>query len=146
MAQTRAGPNRGTVRVKIWGRMPRWMPYLLVGLGSLTGGSARYFITRLIGTAGHLPLATLLVNVSGSFVLGLLAGLISLKSPAHADALRLALGVGFCGGFTTFSTFALENVSLLDDGRWPAALAYTAVSLVLGLLAVRLGLLAARVF
>lgn len=122
------------------------MPYLLVGLGSLTGGSARYFITRLIGASGHLPLATLLINVSGSFVLGLLAGIIALKSPAHATALHLALGVGFCGGFTTFSAFAVENVLLIDNGRWPTALAYTALSVIFGLLAVRLGLLAARAF
>ena len=125
------------------------MPYLLVGLGSMTGGCARYSVARFVGTSGtsgHLPLATLLINVSGSFVLGLLAGIIALKSPAHAAALHLALGVGFCGGFTTFSAFAVENVLLLDNGRWPTALAYTAMSVILGLLAVRLGLVTARMF
>ena len=125
--------------------MQRLLPYLLVGMGSFVGGIARHLVSRwLAGAGGRLPLATLLINVGGSFVLGVLGGVLAQRATPHADALRLALGIGFCGGFTTFSTFAFENAALLDDGHWPTALGYTALSLVLGLAAVRTGLVAAR--
>jgi fluoride exporter len=125
--------------------MQPWLPYLLVGLGSFVGGNARYLVTRWVGVAeGRLPLATLLINVAGSFLLGVLAGVLAQRPTPHGDALRLALGVGFCGGFTTFSAFAYENSVLLEDGRWLMAAAYAALSLFLGLAAVRAGLLTAR--
>jgi len=121
------------------------MPYLLVGMGSFLGGNARYLVSRWLPTAeGRLPLATLLINLGGSFVLGVLGGVLAARATPHAPALRLALGVGFSGGFTTFSTFAFENAALLEDGRWPTAAAYMALSLLLGLAAVRAGLLTAR--
>jgi CrcB protein len=126
--------------------MDRLMPYLLVGLGSFVGGNARFVLGRWVGGAidARLPLGTLLINVGGSFLLGLLGGLLAGRAVPHADALRLALGVGFCGGFTTFSTFEYETHALLEDGLWLPAAANAVLSLVAGLLAVRFGVLAAK--
>jgi len=126
----------------------RLLPFLLVGAGSFVGGNARYLVGRFVGGAvdARFPLGTLLINVSGSFVLGLIGGLLADRALPHADAVRLALGVGFCGGFTTFSTFAWETSALLDDGLWLPAVANLAVSFVAGLLAVRAGIVAARWF
>src|SRR5262245_2793104 len=75
--------------------IPRLMPYLLVGVGSFVGGNARYLLSRWVGGATDLrfPLATFLINVSGSFVLGLVGGLLPQRPVPHADAVRLALGV-----------------------------------------------------
>jgi CrcB protein len=127
--------------------MARLIPFLLVGVGSFVGGNARFLIGRSLGGAfaSRFPVATLLINVSGSFVLGLLGGFLAERSVAHADALRLGLGVGFCGGFTTFSTFEYETHALLEDGAWLAALANIAGSVIAGLVALRLGIVASRI-
>ena len=119
----------------------RLAPYLLVGLGSFVGGNARFVLARWVGATidARFPLGTFLINVGGSFVLGVLGGLLASRAVPHGDALRLALGVGFCGGFTTFSTFAYETHALLEDGLWWPAAANMAASLFAGLLAVRLG-------
>ena len=93
---------------------------------------------------GRFPLGTFLINVSGSFVLGVIGGLLAQRAIPHADAIRLALGVGFCGGFTTFSTFELETHALLEDGVWLTAVANSVLSLFAGLVAVRLGVVAAK--
>lgn len=126
--------------------MERFLPYLLVGLGSFVGGNARYAIAQWVGgmVDARFPLATFLINVSGSFLLGLLGGLLAESAVPHSDAVRLALGVGFCGGFTTFSTFEYETSALLADGLWLAAAANLVLSLFLGLVAVRFGAVAAR--
>jgi CrcB protein len=124
----------------------RLLPYLLVGAGSFVGGNARYVLSRWVGGAidARFPLGTLLVNVGGSFLLGFLAGLLTTRALPHSDSLRLALGVGFCGGFTTFSTFEYETHALLEDGLWLPAAVNTALSLFAGLLALRLGIVAAK--
>jgi CrcB protein len=122
------------------------MPYLLVGVGSFIGGNARFILARFVGGTidARFPLGTFLINVSGSFVLGLIGGLIAQRAIPHADAVRLALGVGFCGGFTTFSTFEFETNALLEDGIWLTALVNVFLSLFAGLVAVRFGLVAAK--
>jgi len=124
----------------------RLLPYLLVGTGSFVGGNARYIIGRWVGGVidARFPLGTFLINVGGSFLLGFLAGLLATRALPHSDSLRLALGVGFCGGFTTFSTFEYENHALLEDGLWLTAAANMALSLVVGLLALRLGIVVAQ--
>lgn len=124
----------------------RWLPYLLVGLGSFVGGNARYVLARWVGGAidARFPLGTFLINVGGSFVLGLIGGLLAQRAVPHADAVRLALGVGLCGGFTTFSTFEFETHALFEDGLWLTAAANVVLSLVAGLFAVRLGLVAGK--
>jgi CrcB protein len=124
----------------------RLLPYLLVGAGSFVGGNARYVLSRWVGGTidARFPLGTLLVNVGGSFLLGFVAGLLATRALPHSDSLRLALGVGFCGGFTTFSTFEYETHALLEDGLWLPAAVNVALSLLTGLLALRLGIVAAK--
>ena len=126
--------------------MERIMPYLLVGTGSFIGGNARFILGRWVGGMidARFPLGTFLINVSGSFLLGFLGGLLATRALPHADSLRLALGVGFCGGFTTFSTFEYETHALFEDGVWLPAVSNMFVSLFAGLLAVRFGVVAAK--
>lgn len=126
--------------------MERLMPYLLVGVGSFVGGNARYIMAKWVGGMidARFPLGTFLINVGGSFILGLIGGLIAQRTIPHADAVRLALGVGFCGGFTTFSTFEFETHALFEDGVWLTALTNMFLSLFAGLVAVRFGLVAAK--
>jgi CrcB protein len=126
--------------------MDRLVPYLLVGVGSFVGGNARYVLARGVGGMidARFPLGTFLANVGGSFLLGFVGGLLATRALPHADSLRLALGVGFCGGFTTFSTFEYETHALFEDGVWLPAMTNVLLSLFAGLVAVRLGVVAAK--
>jgi CrcB protein len=126
--------------------MTRLWPYLLVGTGAFIGGNARYILAKWVGgiMEGRFPLGTFVINASGSFILGFLAGWLMQRNVPNADSLRLALGVGFCGGFTTFSTFAFETHALFEDGVWLGAITNMLLSLFAGLLAVRLGILAGK--
>ena len=113
---------------------------LLVALGGGVGSVIRYLCQKWINEVyvHSFPLATFLVNVSGCFLIGAIfaaAEKLTLLTPS----LRLLLITGFCGGFTTFSTFAFENVNLLRTGDFPIFLFYTAGSLVLGVIAVWAG-------
>jgi len=113
---------------------------LIVGLGGFFGTMARYLVYR-INLLEHflsLPLGTLTVNVSGSFLIGILTGLASKSELLSAD-MRLFLMAGFCGGFTTFSSFTNENLQLIQNGQFLSAAVYTVISLLLGFLAVFLG-------
>ncbi|MDO5394988.1 MAG: fluoride efflux transporter CrcB [Bacteroidales bacterium] len=114
--------------------MPDVTNILIVGAGSCLGGMARYVVGTLIQSrSGSLfPWGTLAVNVIGCFLMGIIVGLIG-KGVSISDGLRLFVTVGFCGGFTTFSTFMHENTLLLDGGNFALTLIYAAVSLVLGL-------------
>jgi CrcB protein len=116
-----------------------------IALGSALGGVSRYLIGGLVqrGAGAGFPLGTLAVNVTGSFLLGLFLRY-ALETPTLTPELRALLTIGFCGGYTTFSTFSYETVALLEDGQWSRAGAYVAASLVLSVGATLLGLLAAR--
>jgi CrcB protein len=122
------------------------LPYLLVGVGGFVGANARFLLARWLGALveTRFPLGTFVVNVSGSFLLGVIGTLAARKMVPSSDALRLALGVGFLGAFTTFSTFELETHALFDDGEWLTAVTNMFASLFIGLLAVRAGIVAAR--
>ena len=126
--------------------MTTLVPYLLVGAGGFAGAIARLLVARLVAATidTRFPLATFLINMSGSFLLGMLATIAAEKAMPNAEAMRLALGVGFLGAFTTYSTFEFETHALLEDGSWWLALTNMAASLIIGLAAVRAGLLLAR--
>ena len=126
--------------------MNRLLPFLLVGIGGFLGANARYVTAKWVGTwvDARFPLGTFLINMSGSFLLGLLGGLLAAKLVPRGDDVRLALGVGFLGAFTTFSTFEFETHALFEDGVWLTALTNIFLSLFLGLIAVRAGLIVAK--
>ncbi len=118
---------------------------LLVFVGGGTGAACRYGIGRLVGRGYHgaFPWATVAINVTGCFAIGLLLTL--LARTYHDIALPTALlATGFLGGYTTFSTYALEGVVLWTDGKALLALANLAGSVAAGLLAAAAGAVAAR--
>lgn len=114
---------------------------LLVGCGGALGSIARYLLG---GAILHrfpnlkFPLGTFTVNIIGCLLIGLLVGLAEKRGILTPEA-RLFLITGICGGFTTFSAFAQENVFLLRRAETPTALAYVAGSVILGLLATWVG-------
>lgn len=118
---------------------------VLVGFGGMVGSIARFWLTvwlqRLGGTP--FPLGTVTVNVLGSFVLGVVLAL-TLQRGEAAHPLRALLGVGFCGGFTTMSTFSYETVALWREGQLAYATGNVLLTLVACVLAVCLGLLVGR--
>src|SRR5687768_8262482 len=114
---------------------------LLVGLGGGVGSIARFLCQRSISAwyPHAFPFGTFIVNFLGCFLIGLLLGLME-KGSIIKPEMRLLLVTGFCGGFTTFSAFAAENIQLLKDGRLLYFTVYTVASVVLGILATFVGL------
>ncbi|HEY1115055.1 MAG TPA: fluoride efflux transporter CrcB [Chitinophagaceae bacterium] len=106
-----------------------------VALGGAVGSVLRYGCSRALNV-GAFPFGTLLVNVLGCLAIGLLWGVFTRHTN---EALRLLLVTGFCGGFTTFSTFTYEGIQLMQEGRWTSFIVYTAFSVTLGLAATFLG-------
>lgn len=115
---------------------------LLIGLGSFIGGVSRYLLSQLIQNKAlsSFPYGTLTVNVIGCFLIGIIFG-ISERS-GITDEWRLFLTTGLVGGFTTFSAFSYESISLMREGHTGSALLYMGCSVVLGLLATYGGILA----
>ena len=120
------------------------MHWLLVFVGGGMGAAARHAINRagLAVLGPGFPWWTLAVNVSGSFAIGLLAGLFGAMETGQNA--RLFLITGFLGGFTTFSAFSLESVALFEGGQVGRASAYVLASVALSVTAAFLGLVAAR--
>jgi len=114
---------------------------LLVGAGGACGSMARYLVTLVIGAHAGVafPIATFVVNVTGSFLLGALGTLATRSTGWPPETLRLALGTGFLGAFTTFSTFEMETSGLFRAGHWCLGVAYVAGSVIAGLVALRAG-------
>ncbi len=113
---------------------------LIIGSGGFLGSVARYLVSQLNLTVSFhsIPVGTLIVNIAGSLVIGFLTG-IAEKSLILTPEWRLFLMVGLCGGFTTFSAFANENLMLIHNGQIMTVLLYTGLSIFLGFVAVYLG-------
>ena len=121
------------------------MHLLVIGLGGFAGAIARYavdgWVTSLV--RGSFPWGTLLVNASGSLLIGLLFAAMTERALIPAE-LRGPLMIGFVGAYTTFSTLALESWRLLEDGAWLLALANLGGSLLVGVAAVVIGVAIGR--
>lgn len=114
--------------------------FFYVAIGSALGGVSRYLlgglVQRMLDTT--FPAGTLFINVSGSFLLGAILRY-AVDTPSLSLEVRALLTVGFCGGYTTFSTFSYETVALLKDGEWTRAGLYVAASVLLSVGAMFLG-------
>lgn len=119
----------------------------LVGLGRALGGIARLLLSGFVQqrTATTFPVGTLLVNVTGSLVLGFLIRY-AIATPTISTDVRAMLTTGFCGGYTTFSTFSYETIALVEEGDYRRAGLYVVASVVTALIGVWVGIVAAREF
>ena len=119
----------------------------VVGLGGAIGSIARYIVAKLIDGKinSFLPYGTLAVNILGSFLLGIIY-MLALRKVGLTENGRLFLGVGFCGGFTTFSTFALENFNLMQQKLVGTSMLYVSISVIAGILALAGGIWVGRFF
>lgn len=122
------------------------MPLLLIGIGGFAGAISRYLVDGLVSdrTGGGFPWGTLVVNVTGSFLLGLLFAMTAERAILPAE-IRGPVMIGFIGAYTTFSTYMLESWILVDGGSYLPALANLGGSVVIGIVAVAAGLTLGRV-
>ncbi|MEO7043701.1 MAG: fluoride efflux transporter CrcB [Ferruginibacter sp.] len=111
--------------------------FILVGIGGGIGAMLRYLVYFFLKTT-DFPVGTLVINIIGSFIIGIVMAL-SIKELSFSPDMKIFLATGICGGFTTFSSFSLENILLLQEGRLNTAFFYTAVSILGGLAATWLG-------
>jgi fluoride exporter len=120
--------------------------FLLVGAGGAIGAMARFGFASVIGRLWPMgfPLATLLINIIGSAAMGIFIGLMARWLPGWQSEARLFIAVGVLGGFTTFSTFSLDTVALIERGELLQAGFYVLLSVVLCLIGLYLGLLVTR--
>jgi fluoride exporter len=123
-----------------------WKSIMLIGSGGFIGSVSRFLASRYIQNTmlSSFPWGTFLVNITGCFLIGIFYG-ISERSDILTTEWRLFLTVGFCGGFTTFSTFAQENIGLLRDGELYYFLLYTGLSIFIGLTATFFGSLITKI-
>jgi CrcB protein len=115
-----------------------------VAVGSAVGGASRFALSSVIQQrAGTFPVGTLVVNITGSLILGFLMRY-ALGSTSVSAETRALLTTGFCGGYTTFSTFSYETVTLVQGGDYRRAATYVLVSVVVSLMATFVGIAAAN--
>jgi fluoride exporter len=121
------------------------MPLILIGLGGFAGAISRYVVDGLVSdrTGGSFPWGTLVVNATGSFLLGMLFAMTTERAILPAE-IRGPLMIGFIGAYTTFSTYMLESWSLIESGSWGPAMANLGGSVLVGLVAVAAGLVIGR--
>lgn len=118
---------------------------LIVGIGGFIGSIARFLIGNFVQDKSNysFPIGTLVVNIIGCLLIGLFLGL-SEKQNLISPELRLFLTIGFCGGFTTFSSFTNDNIQLINSGAILQVLIYTGLSVFVGIAATYLGYLIVR--
>ena len=109
--------------------------FLLVGMGGFIGSISRYYSQQIISKSfpSALPYGTLVLNIVGCFLIGIIYAL-SEKGNILTPEWRIFLATGFCGGFTTFSTFSYESINLINDGEWFNVSLYVAISVIIGFL------------
>ncbi|PKM82319.1 MAG: fluoride efflux transporter CrcB [Firmicutes bacterium HGW-Firmicutes-14] len=117
------------------------MEYLYIGIGGIFGAVTRYGLSKWIGQRwrGDFPLATFCINITGSFILGVLVVVFS-KAGSGAAGFKNFATAGFLGAYTTYSTFAYEIVNLVENGERGTALKYLLASIIVGLMAAFLGI------
>jgi CrcB protein len=117
----------------------------MVAIGGAIGSVGRYLVTLAVQSRvdSGFPAGTLLVNVTGAFLLGLIMRY-SVQSFAITAEMRLLLTTGLCGGYTTFSAFSYESARMIEDGEWRTPLLYIVLSVILSLAAMFLGFRAAQ--
>lgn len=116
---------------------------LFVGLGGFFGASLRYLLGKAASSQSVIPAATLAINIFGSFMIGVLS-LFSERHGLSRHSVILMLQAGFCGGFTTFSTFSLETFALISQGKMGHAALYAVLSVLCCLFSVAAGRTLAR--
>lgn len=119
---------------------------ILAGSGSFIGGILRYLTQLLFSKffSDSFPLGTLLINIIGSFLIGIIFSL-SEKSDIISQEAKIFIAVGICGGFTTFSSFSIENLFLLRDGQYIQMILYSLLSVFLGISAALAGFLLIKI-
>lgn len=116
----------------------------MIAFGSALGGVLRYLVGKAFAGLSTFPWGTFVVNVAGCFIIGLVYGLVD-RGIGMSESTKLFLTVGFCGGFTTFSTFANENYILFESGNILMVAGYAALSFFVGLLMAYAGHAVARI-
>ncbi len=119
---------------------------IIVAIGGAAGSILRYLATifSVKFYSNNFPLATFIVNILGCLLIGIFIGLFE-RTGNFNENLRLLLITGFCGGFTTFSAFSSENMSLMQNGNTFLAITYIGLSVIIGLLAVWFGLFISKI-
>ncbi len=114
---------------------------LFIGIGGFLGSISRYALHKLLTSyfQGVFPLGTLAANLIGCLLIGMIYGIATSQNYLSHE-MRMLLAVGFCGSFTTFSTFANENLALLQSNQIMIMIAYTAISLIIGIFMVFVGI------
>lgn len=137
-----------------WDLVGTWLIAILTNkvvaltLGGVLGTNSRYWLGRWIDALGWtrgFPAGTLVVNISGSFLLGLVAVIVLERLPPSQQAWYFLLGTGFCGAFTTFSTFEWETLKLVRDGNFSFALLNIFGNVLAGLAAVALAVMSVEI-
>jgi CrcB protein len=116
-----------------------------VAIGSAIGGVSRYMLGGLVQRLADttFPAGTLLINVTGSLLLGAIVRY-AVETPTITPEIKALLTIGFCGGYTTFSTFSYEAVAMLEDGQWTRAGLYVSASVLMSLFGTLIGFALAR--
>jgi CrcB protein len=130
-----------------WRRIGANLRLILIAVFGAAGTMARYGLQGFVQmrTSGTFPYGTLLINLTGCFLVGLI-GQFTMNRMVISPDWRIAIGVGFFGGYTTFSSFGWETAKMLEDGEWLPATTYVAASVVAGLLLTMTGIRLANKF